>query len=168
MGMAAGGSGGFASEINVTPMVDIMLVLLIIFMVVTPFLQQGITVNIPRDSVNPDVDQNIIKESSIVISIPNDNEYYLGKQKVTIDMSADPANDPNKDFRDKVEKMLEPLKNEPERQIVYIKSGTGVSYGTVVNVINEVRKLGVDKIGLVADKKKGKGAAAPTAPAAAS
>jgi biopolymer transport protein ExbD len=52
--------------------------------------------------------------------------------------------------------MLEPLKNEPERQIVYIKSGVGVSYGTVVNVINEVRKLGVDKIGLVADKKKGK------------
>ena len=164
-----GGSGGFASEINVTPMVDIMLVLLIIFMVVTPFLQQGITVNIPRESLNPDVDQNIIKESSIVISIPNDGEYYLGKQRVTIDMGGDPNNDPNKDFRDKVEKMLEPLKNEPERQIVYIKSGVGVSYGTVVNVINEVRKLGVDKIGLVADKKKGKGAApAGAAPAAAS
>jgi biopolymer transport protein ExbD len=169
MGMSGGGSGGFASEINVTPMVDIMLVLLIIFMVVTPFLQQGITVNIPRESLNPDVDQNIIKESSIVISIPNDGEFYLGKQKVTIELSSDPNQDPNKDFRDKVERMLEPLKNEPERQIVYIKSGVGVSYGTVVNVINEVRKLGVDKIGLVADKKKGKGAApiaAPAAPAA--
>jgi biopolymer transport protein ExbD/biopolymer transport protein TolR len=166
MGMAAGGgSGGFASEINVTPMVDIMLVLLIIFMVVTPFLQQGITVNIPRESLNPDVDQNIIKESSIVISIPNDGEYYLGKQKVSIEFAGDPAQDPNKDFREKVERMLEPLKNEPERQIVYIKSGVGVSYGTVVNVINEVRKLGVDKIGLVADKKKGR-AAAPAAPAA--
>jgi biopolymer transport protein ExbD/biopolymer transport protein TolR len=166
MGMSGGGSGGFASEINVTPMVDIMLVLLIIFMVVTPFLQQGITVNIPRESLNPDVDQNIIKESSIVISIPNDGEFYLGKQKVTIELSSDPNQDPNKDFRDKVERMLEPLKNEPERQIVYIKSGVGVSYGTVVNVINEVRKLGVDKIGLVADKKKGKGAAPTAAPAA--
>jgi biopolymer transport protein ExbD/biopolymer transport protein TolR len=170
MGMSVGSSGGFASEINVTPMVDIMLVLLIIFMVVTPFLQQGITVNIPRESLNPDVDQNIIKESSIVISIPNDGEFYLGKQKVTIELSSDPNQDPNKDFRDKVERMLEPLKNEPDRQIVYIKSGVGVSYGTVVNVINEVRKLGVDKIGLVADKKKGKGAApaapAPAAPAA--
>jgi biopolymer transport protein TolR len=165
MGMTGGGSGGFASEINVTPMVDIMLVLLIIFMVVTPFLQQGITVNIPRESLNPDVDQNIIKESSIVISIPNDNEYYVGKQKVNLEFTGDNSQDPNKDFRDKIEKMLEPLKNEPERQIVYIKSGIGVSYGTVVNVINEVRKLGVDKIGLVADKKKGK-AAAPTAPAA--
>jgi biopolymer transport protein TolR len=164
MGMTGGaGSGGFASEINVTPMVDIMLVLLIIFMVVTPFLQQGITVNIPRESLNPDVDQNIIKENSIVISIPNDGEYYLGKQKVTIEFSGDASQDPNKEFRDKIEKMLEPLKNEPERQIVYIKSGVGVSYGTVVNVINEVRKLGVDKIGLVADKKKGKGAAVPAA-----
>ena len=60
-------------------MVDIMLVLLIIFMVVTPFLQQGITVALPKNMNNPDVDPNIIKESSIVISIPNDGEYYLGK-----------------------------------------------------------------------------------------
>jgi biopolymer transport protein ExbD/biopolymer transport protein TolR len=164
MGMAGGGGGGLQSEINVTPMVDIMLVLLIIFMVVTPFLQQGITVSLPREAINPDVDQNITKENSIVISIPNDGEYYLGKQKVNLDMSKDVNTDANKEFRDKVERMLEPLKNEPERQIVYIKSGVGVSYGTVVNVINEVRKLGVDKIGLVADKKKGvKPAAAPAA-----
>ncbi len=59
-----GGSGSLNSEINVTPMVDIMLVLLIIFMVVTPLLQQGITVAIPRDMKSPDVDPAIIKESS--------------------------------------------------------------------------------------------------------
>jgi biopolymer transport protein TolR len=160
MGMTGGGGiGGLQSEINVTPMVDIMLVLLIIFMVVTPFLQQGITVTLPKNLDNPDVDQNIIKENSIVISIPNDGEYYLGKQKVNIDMSNDQES--NRAFREKIEAMLEPLKNEPERQIVYIKSGVNVSYGTVVNVINEVRKLGVDKIGLVADKKKGKATAAP-------
>ncbi len=53
MGMSAGGSGGFQSEINVTPMVDIMLVLLIIFMVVTPFLQQGITVALPKEHEQP-------------------------------------------------------------------------------------------------------------------
>ena len=83
--MAGGGGGGLQSEINVTPMVDIMLVLLIIFMVVTPFLQQGITVVYPKNMENPDVDQNIIKENSIVISIPNDGEYYLGKQKILIE-----------------------------------------------------------------------------------
>ncbi|HYV10118.1 MAG TPA: biopolymer transporter ExbD [Pyrinomonadaceae bacterium] len=151
MGMSGGaGPGGLQSEINVTPMVDIMLVLLIIFMVVTPFLQQGITVALPKNMTNPDVDPNIIKESSIVISIPNDGEYYLAKQRVA-----------KEQLTDKVDTLLKGIKNENDR-IVYIKSGVNVSYGDVVTVINEVRKLGVDKIGLVADKKKG-GAAAPKA-----
>lgn len=149
MGMSGGGGqGGLQSEINVTPMVDIMLVLLIIFMVVTPFLQQGITVALPKNMNNPDVDPNIIKESSIVISVPNDGEYYLGKQRVA-----------REQLSDKVDTMLKGIKNENDR-IVYIKSGVNVSYGDVVTVINEVRKLGVDKIGLVADKKKGGAAAA--------
>jgi len=149
MGMSGGGGqGGLQSEINVTPMVDIMLVLLIIFMVVTPFLQQGITVALPKNMTNPDVDPNIIKESSIVISVPNDGEYYLGKERLA-----------REQLTDKVDAMLKKIKNEQDK-IVYIKSGVGVSYGDVVNVINEVRKLGVDKIGLVADKKKG-GAPAP-------
>ncbi|HEX5604725.1 MAG TPA: biopolymer transporter ExbD [Pyrinomonadaceae bacterium] len=149
MGMSGGGGGGgVQSEINVTPMVDIMLVLLIIFMVVTPFLQQGITVALPKNMQNPDVDPNIIKESSIVISIPNDGEYYLAKQRVA-----------KEQLSDKVDTMLKGIKNENDR-IVYIKSGVNVSYGDVVTVINEVRKLGVDKIGLVADKKKGGAAAA--------
>jgi biopolymer transport protein TolR len=156
MSMSGGGSGpgGLQSEINVTPMVDIMLVLLIIFMVVTPFLQQGITVALPKNMNNPDVDPRIIKESSIVLSIPNDGEYYLGKQRLQREHLAE-----------KVDSLLEKIKNEQDR-IVYIKSGVGVSYGDVVNVINEVRKLGVDKIGLVADKKKKGAAAAPAAPAA--
>ena len=148
MGMASGGGGGLTSEINVTPMVDIMLVLLIIFMVVTPMLQHGVTVNLPKDLNNPEEDQRIIKDNSIVIAIPNDKEYYLGKDKVPIEK-----------IKEKVEKMLSNIKKE-EDKVVYIKSGVGVSYGEVVNVINEVRALGVDKIGLVADKKKG-GEAAP-------
>jgi len=152
MGMSGGaGPGGLQSEINVTPMVDIMLVLLIIFMVVTPFLQQGITVALPKNLENPEVDQNIIKESSIVISIPNEGQYYLGKIPVA-----------REQLTEKVDRMLQNIKNESDR-IVYIKSGVGVPYGDVVNVINEVRKLGVDKIGLVADKKKGGAAAKPTA-----
>ena len=154
MAMSGGGNqGGMQSEINVTPMVDIMLVLLIIFMVVTPFLQQGITVALPKNMNNPDEDPRIIKESSIVISIPNDGEYYLGKIRVQ-----------REQLTEKVDAMLQKIKNEQDR-IVYIKSGVGVSYGDVVNVINEVRKLGVDKIGLVADKKKG-GKPVAAAPAA--
>jgi biopolymer transport protein TolR len=149
MGMQAGGpSGGLQSEINVTPMVDIMLVLLIIFMVVTPFLQQGITVAIPRDLRNPDEDQNINKESSVIISVPKDGDYFLGKKKVNLD-----------DLKAAVEKALANKKEEDK--IVYIKSGVEVSYGEVVKVINAVREKGVDKIGLVADRKKKGATAAP-------
>ena len=155
MGMAGGGgSGDFNSEINVTPMVDIMLVLLIIFMVVTPMLQHGVTVNLPKDLNNPEEDQRIVKDTSVVISIPEDGEYYIGKDRITKEL-----------LKDRVQKMLDNIKKE-EDKVVYIKSGIGVSYGDVVTVINEVRALGVDKIGLVADKKKGGGAAAPAQPAA--
>lgn len=152
MGMAAGGGSGLNSEINVTPMVDIMLVLLIIFMVVTPMLQHGVTVNLPKDLNNPEEDQRIIKDNSIVIAIPKDGEYYLGKEKMA-----------KEQIKDKVEKMLGNIKKE-EDKVVYIKSGVDVGYGDVVNVINEVRALGVDKIGLVADKKKGGEAAPPPKP----
>jgi len=143
MGMTTGAGGrSIQSEINVTPMVDIMLVLLIIFMVVTPFLQSRITVPIPKNMTNPDVDPKISEESSVVISILNDVEYYIGTKRL-----------PKEQIGAEVQRMLEKVKNEQDR-IVYIKSGVGVNYGDVVDVINEVRKVGVDKIGLVADKKK--------------
>jgi biopolymer transport protein TolR len=155
MGMQAGG-GGLNSEINVTPMVDIMLVLLIIFMVVTPFLQQGVTVPIPREMMNPEEDAAINKESSVILSVvcrppdapqcaPEATEVYLGKKKVNLE-----------DMKSQVEKALQ--NKEGKERIVYVKSGVNVSYGEVVKVINAVREKGIDKIGLVADKKK-KGAA---------
>src|SRR5919202_3273989 len=85
MGMSAGGGGGLQSDINVTPMVDIMLVLLIIFMVITPFLQQGVSVALPRDMHNPDEEPAIIKESSVVVAITKDGGIYIGKKKVDKD-----------------------------------------------------------------------------------
>src|ERR1051325_10811827 len=122
MGMATGADRGLQSEINVTPMVDIMLVLLIIFLVVTPFLRPGIAVLLPKDMKNPDADPKITNESSVVISIPNNGEYYLGKRRVQIEHLAD-----------ELDQMLARIKNKQDR-IVYIKSGVGVPYGDVVNV----------------------------------
>lgn len=119
-------------------------------MVVTPFLRPGIAVPVPTNMNNPDVDSNILRESSVVISIPKDVEYYVGKKRLQKEQLAE-----------EVSRVLEKITNEQDRT-VYIKSGVGVSYGEVVNVIHEVRKLGVDKIGLVADKKK-KGSMAPKA-----
>ena len=148
MGMQGGGGGGLQSEINVTPMVDVMLVLLIIFMVVTPFLQKDVSVAIPRDMNNAEEDLVINREDSVIISIPKDNDYYLGKKQVNLE-----------DLKSQVEKALANKKEEDK--VVYIKSGIEVSYGEVVKVINAVREKGVDKIGLVADTKKKGGEAAP-------
>ena len=142
MGMSVGGNDEFNSEINVMPMVDIMLVLLIIFMVVTPMLQKGVTVAIPRDMNTPDEDQAIIKETSVVVSIPVNGQYYIGKELF-----------PKDQIGDKIKKMME--RKAEEEKIIYIKSGVAVDYGEVVDVLNIIRKQGIERIGLVADKKKG-------------
>jgi biopolymer transport protein TolR len=142
MGAKVGGSDEFNSEINVTPMVDVMLVLLIIFMIVTPLLQSGVTVNYPRDLTSPEEDMDITKDTSVLIAIPDNNNFYVGK---------DPF--PLSELGEKVKNMMKD--KTPEKRIVYIKSGVDVDYGTVVQAIDVIRKQDIDKIGLVADKKKG-------------
>ena len=142
MAMQVGGTDEYNSEINVTPMVDVMLVLLIIFMIVTPLLQQGVSVDIPREMISPEQDEDITKDTSVVIAIPDNNNFYNGK---------DPY--PLEDLGKKIEAKMKD--RTPDKRIVYIKSSVDVSYGTVVKAIDMIRKQSVDKIGLIADKKKG-------------
>jgi biopolymer transport protein ExbD len=92
--------------------------------------------------LNPDEDQAIIKETSVVVTVPSNTEIYIDKELY-----------PKDQVGDKIKKLME-RKTEQER-IVYLKSGTNVDYGTVVEVLNIIRKQDVDRIGLVADKKKG-------------
>ncbi|MCI0488416.1 MAG: biopolymer transporter ExbD [Blastocatellia bacterium] len=141
MGMdVGGGEGGLVSDINVTPLVDVMLVLLIIMMVVAPLLQTGVSVALPQ-SKNPELDSNIIKETSAVISIPDNEEVFIGRDKVAL-----------ADIGTRIKSILKDKK--PEDQVVYIKSGKLVKYGRVVEVIDEVRNAQFDRIGLVAEKEK--------------
>ena len=148
MAMAVGGSDEYNSEINVTPMVDVMLVLLIIFMVVTPLLQQGVSVNLPRDTISPDEDPDIAKDTSVIIAIPDNNNFYIGKDQYPLNALGEKIRDQMKD-------------KTPDKRIVYIKSGIDVDYGRVVEAIDTIRKQDIDKIGLVADKKKAGAEAAP-------
>jgi biopolymer transport protein TolR len=146
MGMQVGGEkGGYVADINVTPMVDVMLVLLIIFMVITPMLQSGVNVVLPKTK-NPEEDPNIVKESSVVIAIPEENQFYLGRDRIA------PTDIPTK-----VKALLE--KKPPNEQVVYIKTGKLVKYGTVVGVIDSIREAGFDRIGLISEKEKEKGSA---------
>ena len=140
-----GGEGGYVADINVTPMVDVMLVLLIIFMVIAPMLQSGVSVALPK-SKYPDPDPNIIKDTSAVVAIPNNGEYYIGRDKIAL-----------VDIPQKVKTIL---KDKPvPDQVVYVKSSKGVKYGEVVMVIDSIREAGFDRIGLVAEKEKQHGAA---------
>jgi biopolymer transport protein ExbD len=143
MGMAVGsGDSKFVADINVTPMVDVMLVLLIIFMVVAPLLQSGVSVALPK-SKYPDPDPNIIKDTSAVVAIPGggDDRIYVGRDAVPID-----------DLGQKIKNILKD--KQPQDQVVYIKSGKLVEYGTVVGVIDKIREAGFERIGLVSEKEK--------------
>ena len=142
MGAAVGGATEYNSDINVTPMVDVMLVLLIIFMIVTPLLQQGVSVNLPREMNSPDEDQDIAKEDAVIIAIPDNSNFYIGKNP-----------DPLEELGEKIKNLMKD--KAPDKRIVYIKSGVEVDYGTVVKAIDQVRKQDIDKVGLVADRKKG-------------
>jgi biopolymer transport protein ExbD/biopolymer transport protein TolR len=141
MAAKIGGTSEYNSEINVTPMVDVMLVLLIIFMIVTPLLQQGVSVNLPRDMNSPDQDPEITKDTSVIVAIPDNNNFYVGKDQYPIDT-----------LGEKISKLME--NKTPDKRIVYIKSGVDVDYGNVVEAIDTIRKQDIDKIGLIADKKK--------------
>ena len=144
MGMQVGGADEYNSEINVTPMVDVMLVLLIIFMIVTPLLQQGVSVNLPREMISPTEDPDIASDTAIVVKIPDNNNFYVGKDPYPMDA-----------IGEKIGRLV--ADKSPDKRIVYIKSGVEVDYGVVVNAINEIRKQDIDRVGLVADKKKGTG-----------
>lgn len=139
-----GGEGGYVADINVTPMVDVMLVLLIIFMVIAPMLQSGVSVALPQ-SKYPDPDPNIIKDTSAVIAIPENGAFFIGREKITLP-----------DIPNKVKAIL---KDKPvPDQVVYVKASKGVKYGEVVLVIDSIREAGFDRIGLVAEKEKQQGA----------
>ena len=142
MAVQVGGSSEYNSAINVTPMVDVMLVLLIIFMIVTPLLQQGVSVNLPRDMISPDEDGDIAKDTSVVIAIPDNSNFYIGKEQFPLDA-----------LGDVIKRRMEG--KTPYNRFVYIKSGVDVDYGRVVQAIETIRRQDIDKIGLVADKKKG-------------
>jgi biopolymer transport protein ExbD len=111
-------------------------------MIVTPLLQQGVSVNLPRDMQSPDADPDIAKDTSVVISIPDNSNFYIGKEQFPLDV-----------LGEQVRKRME--NKPPDKRIVYIKSGVDVDYGRVVQAIDTIRKQDIDKIGLVADKKKG-------------
>lgn len=133
---SSGGRGEVNSEINVTPMADVMLVLLIIFMVVTPMLQKGAPVELAKTR-NPVDMKEADRDDSVVVAITRDGNFYLGSDRVNIDELASKVNDL--------------LTNKLEKT-VFVKSDLRAKYGDVVQVVDNIRNAGVDKVGLLTER----------------
>jgi biopolymer transport protein TolR len=132
MGMSTGGSGRPLGEINVTPLVDVMLVLLIIFMVTAPLIQQGVPVDLPKTKA-PALD---VKEDRLVLTITADKKLYIGKAEI-----------PYVELRDKLVGNQR-LKRDKE---IYLHADRSIPYGFVVDVMAIMKDAGVENLGMVTD-----------------
>ncbi len=141
---------GMVADINVTPMVDVMLVLLIIFIVITPMLSKGISVDMAV-ALNPSAMQDADKEDAVLVAIARDGKTYLGTEQM-----------PPEALPGKVKDLLTNRLNKT----VYVRSDARARYERVVDVVDNLRSAGVDNIGLLTEEnQKDKPAAAPAAAA---
>jgi len=137
MAMNVGGGGGVKSDINVTPLVDVMLVLLIIMMIVAPLLQQGVSVKLP---VATNTNEKPDTQDQTVLAIDSQKRLYLNAVPVQKD-----------DLRRRVEEVLENNKDK----IVIIKADQDVEYGAVMDAMDQLRASGIEDMGLITDPRAG-------------
>lgn len=125
-----GNNKSFMSEINVTPLVDVMLVLLIIFMVTAPMLMQGVEVNLPKTTT-----KNIkTKEEPLMLTVNKEKEIFIEKHRITLD-----------NLEIKIQKIFQ---NRRDKEIL-LRADKEVPYGFVIKVIAKVKQAGIDKLGMV-------------------
>ncbi len=141
-------AGSVMAQPNVIPMADIMLVLLIIFMVVTPMLQKGMSVdlaqvNSPRDM--PDAD----KDDAIIVAVTASGDLFLGTTKIS-------REDLATQVKDRIANRLD--------KTVFVKSDARAKYGDVVAAVDEIRSAGVDQLGLLTERTRQRGTPPPNVP----
>jgi biopolymer transport protein TolR len=125
------------SNINVTPMVDVMLVLLIIFMVITPMLQKGTIVEMAKTN-NPVQMPDADREDALIVAVQRDGKIFFDAQMVTPEQLTD--------------KVKERVQNRTNKT-VYVRADARAHYKAVVDVVDDVRSAGVDQLGLLTEQK---------------
>ena len=139
MSMDVGGKkGGPMANINVTPMADIMIVLLIIFMVITPMLQKGVDVKLPQAG---NIKERKDDPKTIVVAVRKDTATYLGSQKLDDQNQLQPL-------------IKERLQDLPEgARMIYLKADQELPYAEVMKVMDLCREAGVEEVALIAERK---------------
>lgn len=124
------------SEINVTPLVDVMLVLLVIFMVTAPMMQSGIQVNLPtaETKTNP-------SSGGLILTVTKDRYIYMQDRNLNLYL---------------LESQLKNYFHNREKKIVFLKADKDVSYGYVISVMDIIKKAGIETVGMIVDKKEKK------------
>lgn len=137
MGMRTNNQGRTAlSEINVTPFVDVMLVLLIIFMVTAPILYQGVEVDIPKIESKPMPAAE--RGKKIVVTVTEDGEIYINKQRYSLYQ-----------LREEIGKLVESKGKSLGEEDIFLRADEDVSYGAVIQVMATLKNAGVEKLGLI-------------------
>ncbi|MDP9051384.1 MAG: biopolymer transporter ExbD [Acidobacteriota bacterium] len=126
------------SNINVTPMVDVMLVLLIIFMVITPMLNNKVNVDLPQAAAAI-VMENANKEDAITVAVTRDGRSFLGADQISVDTLQ--------------AKITEKLTNKTDKQ-VFLRADIRANYGKVMDVVDQIRGAGVSNLGLLTEKRE--------------
>jgi biopolymer transport protein ExbD/biopolymer transport protein TolR len=137
------------SDINVTPMVDVMLVLLIIFMVITPMLQRDVSVDLAEVN-NPEQMTDADKEDALVVAITRQGDVFFGRDLV-------------KDTSTLTNKIKDRIATRPDKR-VYVRADARARYKAVVEVVDNVRAAGVDDLGLITEQKREHPPGTPGAP----
>jgi biopolymer transport protein TolR len=138
------------SNINVTPMVDVMLVLLIIFMVITPMLQKGVSVDLAKVN-NPQQMPDADKEDALIVAVMRNGDVFFGNDRIQADQLTN--------------KIKDRIANKVNKT-VYLRADARAKYKSVVDVVDNVRAAGVDDLGLLTDQKKPTPGAPNTPPGA--
>jgi len=140
MGMQTnnGGRHTVLSEINVTPFVDVMLVLLVIFMVTTPILYQGVNVNLPKTDSRPM--PALDREGKVVVTLNSDGVIFIEKEEYSLS-----------DLRIEIRRLMSEKGKDVREENVFLRADRSVPYGTVVEVMSEIRNAGVTKLGLITE-----------------
>lgn len=133
--MALKTGNGYLAEINVTPFVDVMLVLLIIFMVTAPLMTQGVEVDLPKTRTVRNLPQD---KDHLVLTVKADGTIMLDKYEV-----------PEGQLEDFLTRLVASQKKQ-----LFLRADKAVPYGTVVDVMGEIKAAGIDKLGIVAEEKK--------------
>ncbi len=136
MGMGGGQGGPMLSEINVTPLVDVMLVLLIIFMVTAPMIQQGVDVDLPKAQAQ-DLQAD---EKKITLSVDRIRRIYLGKTFIP--------------FSQLAEKLKNNAKLQADKEL-YIRADRELPYGLIVKIMAIAKLAGIDRVGMITDSADG-------------